>query len=43
MDKIELERDVYKHFTEEVISIMMKYEIYSLEKLDMCLREQRVW
>ena len=44
MDKIDmLEQSVYQHFAGEVMRIMMKYEIDSLEKLDMCLREQRVW
>lgn len=44
MDKIDmLEHGVYQHFAEQVVKLMMKYEIDSLDKLDMCLREQRVW
>ena len=30
-------------FCKDVRRIMRKYEINSLEKLDMCLREQRIW
>ena len=35
--------DVYKHFSNNVLKILAKYEIDSLEKLDRILMEQRVW
>ena len=35
--------DVYKHFSNNVLKILAKYEIDSLEKLDLILMEQRVW
>lgn len=42
-EKIELERDVYESFGNDVLKILRKYEINSLEKLDRVLMEQRVW
>ena len=42
-EKIELERDVYESFGNDVLKILRKYEINSLEKLDRILMEQRVW
>ena len=42
-EKIELERNVYESFCNDVLKILRKYEINSLEKLDRILMEQRVW
>ncbi len=42
-EKIELERNVYESFSNDVLKILRKYEINSLEKLDRVLMEQRVW
>ena len=42
-EKIELERNVYESFCNDVLKILRKYEINSLEKLDRVLMEQRVW
>ena len=41
--KLRLERDVYESFGNDVLKILRKYEINSLEKLDRILMEQRVW
>lgn len=41
--KIKLERNVYESFGDDVLKILRKYEINSLEKLDRILMEQRVW
>ena len=45
MDKIKLmyQRDIYKRYCEEVNRILEKYEIDSLEKLDLMLEVQEVW
>lgn len=42
-EKIELERNIYESFGNDVLKILRKYEINSLEKLDRILMEQRVW
>lgn len=41
--KLKWEKDINKRFADEVIKIMNKYEIKSLEKLDQVLFNQRVW
>lgn len=42
-ERLKLERDVYKDFSEKIIKIMVKYEISTVAKLDKILMEQRVW
>ena len=42
-DKIRMGKEVYREFDFRVLSIMKKYEIDSLEKLDQVLFEQKVW
>lgn len=41
--KLKYEKDIYQHFINDVLKILAKYEIDSLEKLDRILMEQRVW
>ena len=42
-DKIRMDKEVYREFDLRVLSIMKKYEIDSLDKLDQVLFEQKVW
>ena len=42
-DKIRMDKEVYREFDFRVLSIMKKYEIDSLDKLDQILFEQKVW
>ena len=42
-DKIRMDKEVYREFDFRVLSIMKKYEIDSLEKLDQILFQQKKW
>ena len=37
------QRDIYKHFSDEVLKLMSKYEISTLAKLDQMLFNQKKW